>query len=421
MAIRELTQKTLGKKKSGWHFDKRRQIWVTWQVDTFFNGTRLVRRGFRSESEARDYLAQLKTQERLKELGVVRFIKYPTVRELLDAHFATIENSKGKITARRVFAKFLSVLPKNIALDELRRKHFKDYCDARIAEGVKAESANREITDISAAIHKAGDYFENLENWSVPDNLIYRPVFEASERERIITPDERSRLIEYLLSDKKSGERQKDFIARRRAGLVLYFALLTGLRHGEICALKKTDFDRAASRLRVERKKTRKSGVRWTVFEPLTATQLRVLESAAKLYETGKFFFSAAGKPHNKIYETLRLHCAKLEIPYGKTQENGFVPHDARHTFVTVLEHGAVDSSTTRSFSGHSKDTMLKRYAHATLDSRARAMQIIEREIGAGGSGKAAELKLIFEATAEGKMNFEQFKNAIQSFDGFLT
>lgn len=121
-----------------------------------------------------------------------------------------------------------------------------------------------------------------------------------------------------------------------------------------------------------------------TIFEPLTDTQLWVLFEAEKLYPTGEFFFSEIGLPHNKIYEILKNACQALKIPYGKNTENGFVFHDTRHTFVTVLEHGMVDSSTTRSFSGHSRDGMMKRYSHATVESKVRAMQIIEDEIGGG-------------------------------------
>lgn len=420
MAIKELTKKFLGKTKTGWFWDRRRELFVTYQVDTQFNGERHIRRGFRSEKEAKDYIEQLKTQERLKQIGVVQIIKFPKVKDLFECHRATLLERKQQTVFDRVTNKFISLLNNpNLTLDELRRKHFKDFSDTRIKEGIKAESANREITELSAAIHSAGDYFENLENWSVPRNLIYRPSFESTERDRVITLDERQRLIEYLLNDKKQSEREKDFIARRRAGLVLFFGLLTGLRHGEISALQKKEFDRDRRRLRAERFKTRKSGVRWTVFEPLSDTQLWVLAEADKLYPTGDYFFSATGKKHNKIYTTIRTACERLEISYGKNAADGFVIHDARHTFVTVLEHGGIDSSTTRSFSGHSKDSMLKRYAHATVDSRARAMQTIEREIGINilnGNGTAsAELKRIYEQVRAGKMTFAEFRKSLEN------
>lgn len=96
--------------------------------------------------------------------------------------------------------------------------------------------------------------------------------------------------------------------------------------------------------------------------------------------------------------------------------------HDTRHTFITALEQSAVDSSTTRSFSGHTKETMMKRYAHATQDSRAKALQIIEKEFGnVAKDHDEDELKNIFEAVAAGKMKYEEFKKAVRFFYGFLT
>lgn len=420
MAITEITAKTLGKKKSGWRFDKKRELFVTFAVDTTFDGTRHVKRGFLTERAAQDYIDQLKVQERLKRIGVVSLVKYPTVKKLFDTHYSKLEAKKARTTAHRVFDKFCATLPSKTKtkLDELKRKHFKDYIETRIGEGIKAESANREMTIISAAIHKAGDYFAELENWRVPK--IYRPPISETERNRIITKDERSKLIEFLLADKKSATREKDFLARKRTGLFLYFGLLTGLRHGEICALRKTDFDRSTRRLKATRFKTKRKGVAETVFEPLTDTQMWVLTEAETLYPNGEFFFSAKGKPHNKIYTILKNACQKLKISYGKNTPGGFVIHDTRHSFVSSLIEGGVDIATAKSLSGHTTGNMLMRYAHSTPFSRAKAMEIIEREVGGAAHDREAEFRQFFIATQKGKLSFKQFKKGLESFSGYF-
>lgn len=175
MAITEITAAKLGKKKSGWRWDKKRELFVSFVVDTTFDGERHVRRGFLTEKIAREYLDQLKIQERLKQIGVVSLIKYPTVKKLFNIHYSKLEWNKARSSARRVFDKFLDLLPKNVMLDELKRKHFKEYVEIRLDDGIKTESANREMTMISAAIHKAGDYFAELESWQMPK--FYRPRF----------------------------------------------------------------------------------------------------------------------------------------------------------------------------------------------------------------------------------------------------
>ena len=421
MAITEITAEKLGKKKSGWRWDKKRELFVSFVVDTTFAGARHVRRGFLTEKAAGEYFDQLKVQERLKEIGVVSLVKYPTVKKLFDIHLSKFPPEKSKAIPLRVFKTFTSLLPSNAKTDELKRKHFKDYAELRLSQGVVAETVNREITEISAAIHKAGDYFAELENWQIPK--IYRPTVSDEGRSRVVTRDERERLVNYLLRTREAKERPRDYLARRRTGLIAYFAPLTGLRHGEICALKKTDFDVRRRRLKATRFKTKVKGVAETVFEPLTVTQLWILNESEKLYPSGEFFFSERGLIHNKTYSILKAACKKLQIPYGSKTPGGLVLHDMRHTFVTILEHGAVDSSTTRSFSGHSRDGMMKRYAHATPDSRARAMQLIEREVGGShiAADADAELKTIFAEVWDHKLCFDKFKTAIESFYGFLT
>lgn len=73
--IKEITRKTLGNNKTGWRFDRKRRLYVTFQVDATFNGARHVRRGFATKREARNYLDQLKMQDRLIKIGFVQTIE----------------------------------------------------------------------------------------------------------------------------------------------------------------------------------------------------------------------------------------------------------------------------------------------------------------------------------------------------------
>lgn len=73
--IKEITAKTLEKKKTGWRFDRKRRLFITFQVDATFNGSRHVRRGFLTRRDAKEYLEQLKTQERLIKIGYVEAMK----------------------------------------------------------------------------------------------------------------------------------------------------------------------------------------------------------------------------------------------------------------------------------------------------------------------------------------------------------
>jgi hypothetical protein len=60
---------------------------------------------------------------------------------------------------------------------------------------------------------------------------------------------------------------------------------------------------------------------------------------------------------------------------------------------------------------------MMKRYAHAAFDSRSRAMQIIEREIGDdNNSAKDDEVQWVFEKAAAGGMSLEEFRKWLDDF-----
>ncbi len=416
MAIKLLTKKTLGKSKAGWRWDKKRELWVTYQLDTEFNGKRHVRRGFRTEKAAQDYHEQLKTQDRLIEIGYAQPIKFPSAAELFEKHTAAAETRNEKLRRKRVFKMFLKLLPPNATIDEIERKHFKDYADRRIESGVKPETADREITPISSALTNAKNYYTGLDRWVSP--VIYRPPVPNEGRDRVVSTEEFEKLIPYLLREKQEKELPRSAFARNRAGLILYFGLLTGLRHGEICRLEKQNFNRRDRSLKAERFKTKKSGIRWTTFKPLPDVQIEILERAAGLYPNGIYFFSEKGKIHNKFYDVLKAACKKFGIPYGQGTDGGLVMHDARHTFVTNLMQGGTDIATAKSLTAHSTNDMLIKYSHANSQSKGAALRLASSSL-TGNIVNSEKLKEVFDAVRSGNLDFEGFVKELNSFTVF--
>ncbi len=150
MAITEITAKTLGKKKSGWRFDRKRELYVTFAVDTTFDGARHVKRGFLTERAAQDYIDQLKIQDRLKQIGVREPIKYPRLKELFEKRLKDIDNYHERTRAMRVFKKFLKIAGKDITIDKITKNHYKQFADARLKE----LSKNRKTRSESKAIKR---------------------------------------------------------------------------------------------------------------------------------------------------------------------------------------------------------------------------------------------------------------------------
>ncbi|MEZ5428670.1 MAG: hypothetical protein R2747_20660, partial [Pyrinomonadaceae bacterium] len=132
-------------------------------------------------------------------------------------------------------------------------------------------------------------------------------------------------------------------------------------------------------------------------------------DQGAKLYPDSKFFFSEAGKIHMKTYSIIKRACKQLEIPYGKKRPNGFVLHDLRHTFTSVLHENLIDNKTTTEFTDN--PSAVVDYQHSTAAARERAMEIIEKKFGT--PEKIDRLRKIFEAVRSGQMKFEEFRDSI--------
>lgn len=422
MAITELTAAKLGKKKAGWRWDKKRELWVTWIVDTTFDGSRHVKRGFLTEKKAGEYLDQLKVQERLKQIGVAPPVKYPTVRELFEKRLGDIENEAERIRAVRVFKKFLKLAGASSTIDKITKNHYKQFADARLRElAAKSKDAarreshkktvNREINPIARAFSSVRDYY-NLK-WIKPE--VFKFSVSAGGRTRLIEPVEYNRLLEYLLGGKKESSPFEVYKARRRTGLILQMALMTGLRHGEICAMEKRKLNEARREIDVYRFKTK----RWKIYSPLTDTILFLMGEGAKIYAHGEYFFSEHGKLQAGFYSQIKKACEDLGIPYGKFTSGGFILHDARHTFSTILHQNLIDNTTSTEFTDN--PSAIHHYQHSTGASKKRAMQVIEKHFDTL-LHKSDEKKLahFFEEIKSGKVTFTDFKKALESVDGFL-
>lgn len=400
MAITEITAENLKKAKPGWLWDKKRKLFVTWEVTTQYLGRRHKRRGFRTETDAEEYLRDLKLKERAAEVGLIREEKYPLVSELFEMRLRDIENRPERVRAERVFKVFIKINGDK-KIDEVIKNDFRLFADHRLSQKVSKKTVNREINPISKAFSSASDYF-NLTNFRPPRVFKYK--VSRAGRKRIISISEYEQFLEFL-GRPRFESHEKDYVARKRTALVFQFLAMSGLRHGEVCALEKEKLTRSRREINVYRFKTR----RWKIFAPLTDTHLELMDQGAKLYPDSKFFFSEAGKIHMKTYSIIKRACKQLEIPYGKKRPNGFVLHDLRHTFTSVLHENLIDNKTTTEFTDN--PSAVVDYQHSTAAARERAMEIIEKKFGT--PEKIDRLRKIFEAVRSGQMKFEEFRDSI--------
>ena len=168
-----------------------------------------------------------------------------------------------------------------------------------------------------------------------------------------------------------------------------YTEITTGLRLGEICALKWEDLNETDGRLRVRRSvhkehgklmigetKTEK-GTRTILLPPGT---LHLLKERHKTTPT-EWIFPSLLKVGQPVAPSAAYHRLKEILKAAGLPEIRF--HDLRHTFATHALTGGVDPKTLSGILGHTNASFtLDTYTHVTTDMQKRASEVVGGFIG---------------------------------------
>lgn len=169
---------------------------------------------------------------------------------------------------------------------------------------------------------------------------------------------------------------------------LLLLELTTGLRRGEILALRWDDLDFRTGTLRVERQVQRIQG-KLAVSQPKTRASCRSILLPApvlKILEQYRQNVSSRWMFPSPKKEDSPLDPAAVRKKLSAVLKRAGCPaarfHDLRHTFATsALEHG-MDVKTLSTVIGHvSSATTLNVYAHVTDEMRQKAADKIDRAI----------------------------------------
>lgn len=164
-----------------------------------------------------------------------------------------------------------------------------------------------------------------------------------------------------------------------------YTEITTGLRRGEICGLKWTDFDEASGRLRIVRTIHNKKGggltwgstktdkgTRNILLPPSTAEVLRNRKQKMQ----GEWIFPNIYKPDEPMHPDYAYHRLKTLLRQAELPLIRF--HDLRHTFATHALTSGVDAKTLSKILGHTNASFtLDTYTHVTTDMQKRASNIV--------------------------------------------
>lgn len=184
-------------------------------------------------------------------------------------------------------------------------------------------------------------------------------------------------------------------------------ALMTGMRQGEICALRWQDVDRVSRKIRVSHALTRASGT-FALSTPKTRSSARtipygdelarVLEARARAmhgereamgldWDEGLFVVGSAvtgaWKSPMALGQEWRAFVRVARLVGSQGEPPRF--HDLRHTFATMAIGSGVDVKTVSAILGHSNAAMtLNVYADALADSKKAGMDLMGRIMSAG-------------------------------------
>ena len=192
-----------------------------------------------------------------------------------------------------------------------------------------------------------------------------------------LTKDEQSIIEQYILLNKKYYH----------YGIII--ALYTGLRIGELLALKWTDIDFKNKLININRTfETISNNHKVMTYEDLPKTDNSIrelpisnqlLSILKKLKSISKSDYVVASYKDTSI--KIRAYQKSFENLLNKLKIKHYSFHSLRHTFATRLLENGVDVKTISELMGHSSPTItLNRYVHTNIENKRKAMNNLTKK-----------------------------------------
>ncbi|SFJ80691.1 Site-specific recombinase XerD [Bosea sp. OK403] len=238
-------------------------------------------------------------------------------------------------------------------LSDITTADFAVYRDQRLKE-ISSASLKRQLTPIRSAFRVA------IKEWGIPlrSNPLSGLTLKAHDnrRERRLQEGELERLLEAL------SKARNPLLSP-----IIRLALATGLRRGELLALRERDIDLKRLFLLV---REAKNGHSRTI--PLTSEAVTAIKEALSRLDHGEI------RPRNAVL--FPIAAANLRELWNATAKRAeledFHFHDLRHEAISRLFELGLTVPEVASVSGHRTMSMLMRYAHASGASVRAKMQV---------------------------------------------
>jgi len=341
----------------------------TWWYNFFFNGKHIQRSSKSSNRRTAEKIERAyHTQLEKSEVGLdpPKKKEVPTFKQAVEAflEWSATEHATHPSTTRRyqVASKPLLRYFGNIRLDSIDKEKVEGYKPWRLNQRrlppVKAKSKKRQARPLRpATVNRELACLKiifNHNEGSVPVNPVrkVKSLNENNDQTRVLTADEENL---YLLA---ASQPLQD---------IAVLMLETGMRPEEVCRIRRENVDLNACYVFVPFGKTKAARRKLALNERAYNVLQRHINNS-KI--TGQYLFPGRGEGDKPLVKINNAHTATIK-------RSGVAPfklYALRHTFATRAAQAGVDLVTLASLLGHSRLTMVTRYAHPTEEHQFEAM-----------------------------------------------
>lgn len=312
-----------------------RRRWDKWQVQVRRKGSPSVTHSFIRKNDAELWARQIESEADRKGLKVdPRVLQNTTVRQIVERYRDTVTVTKrGKVNETIILDALLRQPFSDLSLADASSDTFAKYRDERL-KTVKATTIRRELS----LLHHAFDLAR--QEWNIPTAVnplrgVRRPPQDKA-RDRRLEPGELDTLV---TGCRKS--RNKFLLP------LIYLAVETGMRRGELLNIRWGNFDPAKHTLHIPLTKT---GIPRTI--PLTGRAIEVLK----------------GIEPSEDHRVFPIAANALRLAWQRLTKRVRIPdlhfHDLRHEAISRFFEMGLSIPEVALISGHRDYRMLFRYTH---------------------------------------------------------
>lgn len=268
--------------------------------------------------------------------------------------------------------------PRFANIEDVTPRSVQSFVNLKLKEGLSVTTVKGIIIVLRMIVR-----FAEKRGWTRHQEIEVRyPTQRKSRQTAILSVGEEQRMLDYLASN------------RGHYNLGMLICLYTGMRIGELCALRWNDIDIQSGTIRIRRTVHRvymiddgpkRSAL--TIDYPKTASSYRDIPVTNKLavllseYSSGipRRHFVISGRARPIEPQTMRNHFKKVADTLGLSMRRF---HGLRHTFATRCVESKCDYKTLSSILGHSSvSTTLNLYVHPGIEQKRKCVEDMMKSI----------------------------------------